>query len=298
MHKPTASPKPRQVFTLIELLVVISIIAILAAMLLPALSRARNVARTATCLSQQKQVGTAIAMYAGDNEDHFAPLRLYSTSGSGYKYGGVAWEDLLCSYVGPAMPKADMDKTNFTAAAIGVYRGVAKVFCCPADKATNLEAGYYVNITYSLNDWKRTYSSGGKNFECSIAWNYRPDSAVNYWEGRTRKQGDLPEPDNTISFSERVASNSRFGYSYNTNQPSMQVAQDTDGQTISLTAMTLHGTAAADAGGARWNYMLGDGHAVTMSPFETVGTYTRAIKCSSSSTSTGAGPMWTIDDRD
>ena len=56
-------------FTLIELLVVIAIIAILAAMLLPALSKARKAARSSTCISNLKQIGTAIQLYAGDNDD-------------------------------------------------------------------------------------------------------------------------------------------------------------------------------------------------------------------------------------
>jgi prepilin-type N-terminal cleavage/methylation domain-containing protein/prepilin-type processing-associated H-X9-DG protein len=88
------SPKKRASrsgFTLIELLVVIAIIAILAAILFPVFAQAREKARSATCLSNQKQIALAISMYAQDYDETFP-----------YPYFQVTdqwWEDMVNPYI-------------------------------------------------------------------------------------------------------------------------------------------------------------------------------------------------------
>ncbi len=76
-------------FTLIELLVVIAIIAILAAILFPVFAQAREKARASACLSNTKQIGTALQLYVDDWEETF-PIMLYNRD---YNYQpGYPWE--------------------------------------------------------------------------------------------------------------------------------------------------------------------------------------------------------------
>ena len=116
-------------FTLIELLVVIAIISILASMLLPALSRARDLAKKAVCIDNEKQITLASFLYVDDN-DGWPPLAGISGCGGafGCRHGLEWWLETLTPYLG--LPRAQTTippvYENY-----GWWEG--SVYECPAD---------------------------------------------------------------------------------------------------------------------------------------------------------------------
>ena len=171
--QPTVSKQKAKNFTLIELLVVIAIIAILAAMLLPALSKARESAREALCINNLKQIGTATFNYTTDNNGWFPAQQKTPAKSSHYLLwsyaGGDNFEDLSTS------------STNL------------RIFKCPSDREGNYnllslkavglsysEISYY-NNRFLVGYWDAA-NPGGTSKPRKLAHINKAETVPWYWD--------------------------------------------------------------------------------------------------------------------
>ena len=257
-------------FTLIELLIVIAIIAILAALLLPALQSAKRSAYTAGCANNMKQLMVCALSYVGDTK-YVTPAK------SGGGNNDSLWERLILKYT----PMSNLDvgwrgvpnckgKSEFTS---------IKLFQCPADKYPRNSVGDGMPIrTYAMNhspggsttnDEKVGDKIGGQSI-CNDS-----NDGMGFWVGL--KYAKIPMPSRMIYFVEYVPSathsrSNRTGFFSawwsSISCPSQQSEAWGGDETANGSASYDKATTTLHSN--MWNYAFADGHVKIMYPRNTI----------------------------
>lgn len=163
MKKAVRHRRGRVAFTLIELLGVIAIIGMLAALLLPALARAKQKARRAACLSNLRQVGLGFTLYQNDHREHFPEQRALKA-----QLGCRPWTD---------WPPSD-PRSGWAAITLQPLPGNHAVWSCPGVNATTL--GQTTQVV------QRVQSGSGEALASYWLWRFDrtndPVALDNFWD--------------------------------------------------------------------------------------------------------------------
>jgi len=165
--RPGETRHPRNhcgAFTLIELLVVIAIIAILAALLLPALSKAKQQARTIACLSNLKQLELCFHLYVADNGDFLPPNNFVYDISSQTAYAGnegPSW----CTNVAPYVA----DPAGIQGGLLFQYNSAIGIYRCPADQSTIETKGGVKTATPRIRSYNLSQSINGLSYVGQVA---------------------------------------------------------------------------------------------------------------------------------
>jgi prepilin-type N-terminal cleavage/methylation domain-containing protein len=303
-------------FTLIELLVVIAIIAILASMLLPALAKAKAGAAKAKCSSNLKQLGDAITMFAGDNNETYCPGADQSSSTP-----QIGWDTYINFYISGGHLTYKQFQAIDNAGGYIPAAMMPQVLHCPADSGPDT---YYLASTGQGVYGRRSYAMNAAGLEngagqTDISTTYTLPAVAQgvgvYWDGDQNNILNAPgfktsvvlQPANTILLVEQPNGRNAAGNSW----PAICLGPySTDGNNgvgdevqIDSGDSDNEGAALYASSGNTFNYLFHDNHVSSYSIQKTVGVGSTNIAGTWSvpangnlPAASGSGPkgMWTI----
>ncbi|WDE98866.1 DUF1559 domain-containing protein [Lentisphaera profundi] len=257
-------------FSLIELLVVVAIIGILSSLLLPTLGKAREKAKSASCKSTMKQLGIAIIMYTGDN-DNYMPFSNYGWNGR------TTWDDHLAGYDGrDSLSAAELQLPSFSKTAYGDNYGAA--YTCASDPGIRYYGPGETNTSTRSYSMTNMTTGGGIGETLGYRKHLGMTGITNTGIPHSRKLSAVDKAPGTISLVENQSTSNLLGNGW---QPTM-TAESYEGRFS--TGQIPHSQ-------QKSNYLMADGHVEVFSFYKTL-TTTSGTSVLSTITSDVSDSFW------